>query len=194
MTGEWIDMMTFEATYVVADANVEQSDLAVQSVSALDANGNEQVVFAATENLQIDTKNPSAEAVTSNINMVADANAEAGGLVITINFDESMDSSDPTISLSDGTFTFDGGDWSDDDTYVAEFTPVDAEEEIENINVTVEEAMDAAGNSISMAYVAEGLIDLDTRNPEVVILSASVYNVTTANDEFAVGRSGDEVR
>jgi hypothetical protein len=186
MTGEWIDMMTFEATYVVADANVEQSDLAVQSVSALDANGNEQVVFNATENLQIDTKNPSAESVASNISLVADANAETGGLVITINFDESMDSSDPTITLSDGTFTFDGGSWSDDNTYVAEFTPADAGEEIENINVTVEEAMDAAGNSISMAYVADGLFDLDTRNPEVVILSASVYNVTTADDEFAV--------
>jgi hypothetical protein len=43
MTGEWTNMMTFEATYTIVDANVEFADLMVQSVSALDANGNSQV-------------------------------------------------------------------------------------------------------------------------------------------------------
>jgi hypothetical protein len=29
MTGEWIDMMTFEATYTIVDANVEFADFVV---------------------------------------------------------------------------------------------------------------------------------------------------------------------
>jgi hypothetical protein len=63
---------------------------------------------------------------------------------------------------------------------------VDAEEEIENIDVVVEEAMDAAGNNLSGSFTAESLLDLDTKNPSVVILSASEYNVTTANDNFSI--------
>jgi hypothetical protein len=107
-----------------------------------------KLTYMSTEGLIIDTHNPSAEDVSSNISLVADANAgEAGELVITINFDEAMSDTDPVVSISDGSFTFDGGTWSDENTYEAEFTVVDAEEEIENIDVVVEEAMDAAGKT-----------------------------------------------
>ena len=57
---------TYTATYSVADANVDLTDVTVDVTGAKDANGNAQLDYTPRAEFSIDTLNPTVASVTAN--------------------------------------------------------------------------------------------------------------------------------
>ncbi|MDZ4752301.1 MAG: T9SS type A sorting domain-containing protein [Flavobacteriales bacterium] len=189
MTGEWVDGTTFEATYTVADANVEISGLAISSVSGWDANGNEQVAYAGSADISIDTENPTANSASVSVSLISDATVVNNDFTVTIQFSEPMSGVIPSISFPEGELTnveYDGGAWLDSDSFEASFTLTDGGEEIDGIDIAIVDAEDAAGNVQTMALMLEDAFSIDTRNPEIVVVTANEYNITSGTEEFSL--------
>jgi hypothetical protein len=67
--------------------------------------------------------------------------------------------------------------WIDDMTFQADFTLNDANEEVWDVDLESVAAMDAAGN-VQISMITEDAVDIDTKNPGLLILSANDYTLT----------------
>lgn len=86
-SSNWIDETTFEATYNVVDLNVEIESLDLRVNFARDISGNAQSLYAQTDVIAVDTKNPSIVSLSANTYEVTSINTS---LIITAVFDEPM--------------------------------------------------------------------------------------------------------
>ena len=197
----WVDDNSYMASYFVVDNNVDLSGADIQQVGLTDEFGNEQIVYASTDAINIDTHNPEVLSVVASEDVVADDN-DGGILELTFSFDDEMDTDvDPVISFANGdplanTLTATGGNWENNQTYVATYSVADANEELMAIEVMAASAIDDAGNTQTFAFSAFDVFSIDTKNPEIVIASANTYNVTSANagaNGFTVITIFDEV-
>ncbi len=133
----------------------------------------------------IDTKRPSVADMQPSSTIISDSDVGSSGFQVVITYDEPMNQSQaPVVSLSSDvtisnsiSFNFSASEWLDDTTFEARFNVIDQNVEVEDINITVGFAQDAAGNSQN-SLTLEDWIDLDTRNPELLVLSANTYLVT----------------
>lgn len=183
----WSDMNTYSAIYHVNDENISVNSLGISVSGIQDYAGNSMNAFDAANMLDIDTKNPSVSMMSGNENILADEHVGTSTFSITIAFDEAMNTAiDPVITMSSATDPFasslenEGGSWTDDNHFVAEYSLQDAGEEIWNISVSTSGAVDAMGNEQESAYTSNGLFSIDTKNPELVVSSANTYNVTSS--------------
>ncbi len=110
---------------------------------------------------------------------------------LTVEYSEDMDTGinpDITIENLQNTITFDSGSWNDAKTYIATYTVTDANEELTNIDVTVENAQDKVGN-IQTGFTKDDLFSIDNQNPGVTLTSTapatvnSTFNVTATFSE-----------
>lgn len=126
------------------------------------------------ETYTVDNDPPGATGVTENLSVLADANAGNQTFTLTIGFDEAMDTGAapavafPTIGEDpSSTIALDPtSGWTNDTTYVARYDVVDANEEIEDIDVRVTGARDAAGNAQAQ-YDGADVFSIDTLNPTI---------------------------
>ncbi len=126
------------------------------------------------ETYTVDNAPPGVTGVTENLSIVADADAGDQTFTLTIGFDEPMDTgaapavSFPTIGEDPfSTIALDpASDWTSGTTYVARYDVVDANEEIEDIDVRATGARDAAGNTQAQ-YDEADVFSIDTLNPTI---------------------------
>lgn len=181
----WMNDFSFRAVYILNDAEEELFDLDVATATAEDMAGNFQQGSLEADVFSIDTKNPSVSSISPESNTVADAQVGTAGFEVSIAFDEAMDDSEiPALAYSvvdplANTLTLNEGEsyWSDEQTFVAVYDVVDSSEELEFTTISVDGGKDAFGNDQVMMTM-EDVFDVDTRNPEVVIVSANTYNIT----------------
>ena len=184
-----MDGLVYTAVFTLADANETLNDISVEAMSAMDANGNEQVVYNVNELFQVDTENPALSAASGDVAVVSDSEAGLAGLFLTLTFSEAMDTEmDPMIAFSEdvsGTLTLNAMQsmWADDMTYEAVYDVADENIEINDIDVDVTGTADGNGN-MQMAMDASEVVSIDTRNPEAQFLTANDYLVTP-DDEGA---------
>lgn len=97
---------------------------------------------------------------------------------VSVNPDITFPTENPTNTIS-----FASGSWeSDNKTYVANYSVADANEELADIDVKVEKAVDKVGN-IQTAFTENNLFSIDNQNPAVTLTSTAA---ATVNSKFNV--------
>ena len=145
------------------------------------------------ETYTVDNAPPGVTGVTENLSIVADADAGDQTFTLTIGFDEAMDTgAAPTVAFPkagedpSSTIALDpASDWTSGTTYVARYDVVDANDEIDEVDVRVTGARDVAGNTQSQ-YDEADVFSIDTLNPWISSLTS-----TTANGYYNVGAAID---
>ena len=182
-SGMWMGN-SFMAEFDVMDNGVELSGVDITATGATDAAGNAQVSDTQSGVLDIDTKNPSVSEQSLNTDMLADDDAGADNFMVMLTFDEPMDMTvNPVITFSEdvsGSLEYNAAStWNDATTFTAQYAVTDDGVEIWNIGIDAVTATDAAGNTQQNLSWSEAF-SIDTKNPELLLLSANTYNVTTA--------------
>lgn len=163
---------TYVAVFNLTDANVEVSNIPVQISGAVDAAGNEQNVTHYAYNLfNVDTRNPEVQNVSVS---TEDVNSNSATFAITVSFDEAMNTSvDPVISFNPAASALNltgASAWDSDYTYIARYdVAVSSLADITGIDITVDDATDAAGNPVTAADFADefNTIALSISNAEI---------------------------
>lgn len=192
VNSQWTDAFHYQIVFTLNNAAEQFGDLGLLIGTASDVAGNEAVFQSDPPLLQLDTRSPQVIATTPSTNIVSDAMAGQTDLELVIVFDEPMDqSAAPLIVLQaaqdiSGSLIADplAGTWLDPQTWSAHFTVNDEGIEVAGIEAVITAATDAAGNPQSTSQTA-GIIDLDTRNPQLVVLTANTYSIT--DDDIGQG-------
>ena len=105
-----------------------------------------------------------------------------------VTYSEDMDTGiNPNITFPTGdpsnTITFNSGNWSNNTTYIATYTVNDGNEEVRDIDVTVENARDGIGNT-QIIFTQSDLFSIDNQSP-------ATPSVDTIADD--TGNSGDGI-
>lgn len=182
----WSDNTTFVAHFDLIDSNVELEAIDVLVATASDEAGNETNGGITADLFDIDTKNPEVTNIELNNTLIADI--DNGAIFnVTLTFDDVMNqSTSPNISFTGedplvNSFDFVDSQWLSDQTFVASYLVSDANEELSDIGISVSNGVDNAGNDQNSAAQFDALFEIDTKNPEVTMLLANTYNITSSN-------------
>lgn len=178
----WSDDLTYVVVYNTADADEDLGDLEISFSGAQDMNGNEVTGDSSTDVLFIDTENPMMSLAFASEELLSDSETGTGGLIVDFTFSEEMDVfSNPLpniIADTQGSLEWNEAEseWSDAQTYSAVFDVIDENVEISEITFSISDAVDMVGNVVE-DNITEGLFDIDTRNPQPIVLSANDYEL-----------------
>jgi hypothetical protein len=196
----WEDATTFVASYYTVDMNTSIPNIDISSITGKDITGNTQIAYSSSDVLTIDTENPEVTALVVSDNILADAN-NGTSFSIQVEYSESMSADYPIITFANGdpmlnSLMVDGlGSGWNGNTFTANYQVFDANEEIWNIDIMSVQAIDINGNIQTSDYQSNAAFSIDTKNPELLWLSANTYNVTSAfsmNDGFSLLSVYDE--
>jgi parallel beta-helix repeat protein len=189
LSGSWDGATIYRAQYTISDDNVEQDDIDINVTNAQDVAGNTQTVYTEPDAFDVDTD---ASIVTSVVCSHTLINEATVGEVFYLNitYGENMDASmNPVISFTpelNGTLTWLYGVW-DNSTYRAEYTIADINEEQANVNISINDALDVAGNT-QTAYTEPDAFDVDTSAPIVTITTVTqLINATFFTINWTIG-------
>ena len=193
-SSSWSSNTTFVQYYDVADHNLEMSNIDVQVSGAKDAAGNTMTAWTASNTFSVDMRQPVVSSITPSSATINEGDAGANGFSITITFDEAMDTgTNPTISFptvgedptSDGTLAAGSSNWSDNTTFVQNYTVTDNNLEMSDIDVRVSGAKDAAGNTMT-AWTASNTFSVDMKQPVVSSLTTSSATINESTSSFSI--------
>jgi len=176
----WPNATTFVMTYDVSDAGVEVDDIDIIVDNAIDVAGNTQVEETETEAFDIDTINPTVVSLTVSHPLITDSEV-VEAFTVTVEYDEDMDTSvDPTITFTPGvsaTLINPTSSWPYATIFVMTYNVADAGVEVDDIDITVNDAKDVVGN-VQSEYTEYDEFSIDTENPIVLSLTADPYLIT----------------
>jgi len=180
---DWSDSDTFVMTYDVADAGIEVDDIDITVAEAEDEVGNVQIEYTEEEVFSIDTDNPMVDALTATPPFITDS--EVGTpFTVMVQFYEAMDMNvNPTIEFApdvSSTLPTPTPLWLSSTLFKMTYLIADAGVDIEDIDITVADAVDEAGN-IQVPYTAPDAFDIDTENPTVLSLTANPALITDSD-------------
>lgn len=184
----WIGNTTYQMSFNLLSTPAEYFDIVIELVDFRDVAGNNPAEIQLSNLFIIDTRRPEIENMTPSSVVVSDSDVGNGVYQLYIEYDEAMNTNqDPVVDLSadvdiSGSIVFNpfGGSWDDDFNYTALFNVNDENIEVDDIDVEIGFGEDAAFNSQN-ALVTEDMIDLDTRNPQLLVLSANTYEVLASD-------------
>ncbi len=198
----WISDTEYKIDYNVVNSNIEMPNVFLRITSARDASGVLQNVHMEARPFIIDTKRPVLTDASVNAEMINDQVAVSTGLDITLTFSEACDIIFmPNISLQSAsdlsnTLFYDetSSAWIDNTHFKAHYNVTDNENEIENIGVSVIDATDKAGNTMT-AFSEPVIFSIDTRNPEItntVVSNPQLNSSTVGSQSLAITFTFDE--
>lgn len=201
--GQWTDVDTYVADFMIADANVTIDDLHISVAGAQDINGVNNLPGISTEVL-VDTQNPGVVGYFTNNLPVAITDAEVEvplQLTVSFSFTEPMNPDVlPVITFTgddaSATLQFDAASssWTDNNTvFNAVFNAIDNNEEFDNVDIESAAGVDVNGN-VQLIFGIDNLVIIDTRNPTVegVALSATEISDADAGTELQLEFTFDE--
>ncbi len=181
---------TYTATYSVADAGVTVNGIDITASGAQDAAGNLQVNATEADQFIIDTENPTVVSVTPSDLLISDIDV-ANPFTIAVLFSEPMTddgSADPTITFDPdvaSTLSLASGSWSADGrTFTATYDVSDANVEVFDIGVMVDDGLDANGNLQVPANFAD-VFEIDTL--ELTVAGSAPYLIFNDFETINVG-------
>ena len=181
-SSNWLSDTEYTAVYNLVDEDIDASSLDLTISNFEDLAGNPGSQYTQEDFTILDTLGPSVTSSNSNESSVSDNEVGTATLSIDIEFSEAMDEnttpaltwfSDEDISTS-LVLNTELSAWNGNQTYTAVFDCVDQNIEVEDIDLNVEEAMDANMNMMDSSTL-ENILVLDTRNPQVLLVSANDY-------------------
>lgn len=189
---EWVTPDTLVASYMIADANETIMDVEVNITGGFNTMGVALEPALELGVFSVDTENPMATALMPSMDMLADANVGAGMLTMDIMFSEAMNTEmNPVIGFPmedlSGTLMLnaDNSMWSEDAmTFTAAFDVMDENVEILDADISVVMATDANGN-VQIDYETADVVSVDTKNPDLLLLTANTYTVVDEDEGTA---------
>ncbi len=178
-SGVWsADMLTFTASYDVADASVMIDNIDIDISGARDAAGDLQAAFTELDAFDIDTANPTVVSVTPSVAKITNEDTGNAAFSLAVLFSEPMTdngTADPTLTFDPtvpSTLTFDSDAWSADGlTYTATYDVSNENIEIFNVDVMVTGARDDVGN----AQVPASLLNVFDIDTQLVVTGSAPY-------------------
>jgi len=192
----WTTTTSYTMVYDIVDEDLNFGSINAMLTNFQDQIGNMGTEMPSVDLFLLDTKAPEVISITSNEPIIADAQAGSATLFVSFMFDEMMDTSaDPSVALVAGedlgnSFTLNNGlsAWSSDFTYSAVYDVSDENLEVDDISFEIDSLNDLAGNTAS-SIQSENLLTLDTKNPQVLLISANEYLLQNGD----VGPEGFEI-
>ena len=182
--GYWSNASTYHAVFNVSDLNEEWVNVNLHSLTASDLAGNLQVEDTLLNVLNIDTRNPAVNVVSSNA-VLTDATA-GQTFQLTFTFEEDMNVSEtPMVTFVEGnpelsSISLISSTWNSASEFVVEYLENDGQELFPALTPMIS-ANDIHGNAA--VVVETGVFMIDTENPTVVqiIPSTTLYEGLTSD-------------
>ncbi len=157
---------TWTGTFTLVD-NDEEKPATISVTGGVDLVGNVMDDNLAAGTFVVDTIDPTVSLISQSTALITDT---TNSFMVTVDYSEAMDQSlAPTVSFSldvSSTLTLASGSWSDSDTYIATYDVVDADVEMDDVDIFVMGATDPAGNEQEAGSLIDAF-DIDTKNPTV---------------------------
>jgi|GEM_PF-2144402 len=178
LSESWTDASTYEWIYTSADVNETALDLTISISGGSDLEDFPVEEFTSEIVLDIDTEAPEINLATIGSDIISEATV-GSQVQLHIEFNEEMSVTAPSISYgsdnpTENTLLLSAlqSGWTSNSTFTVDYDVQDADEEMENIQLTVTNVTDALGNTVSInQYVLSTIID--TKAP---VISSSVLN------------------
>ena len=197
-SGLWTSLDTYVMIFDLDDLSAELADIDVAVGSGQDRSGNIQALVTEADMVTIDTRTPLPIAEVLSDDLLTDASSGMNMLSLTVSFDESMDiDTDLSYNFPDAdvmsALTLSSMAWTDDVTATFEFDVADIDLDIENADIELSGAQDAAGNPMD-DFMMESALDLLMRNPNVLDVSAdqTVLSDMNAGETLSITFTFDE--
>lgn len=161
----------------------ETVSLDISTNKPTDLAGNPIETATCSANFGIDTKKPLVSSVTFTPNKV---NGTTPTFSVAVEFNEDMDGTVPTLVFSAGSGAFTPAQnqtgWVDK-TYTFNYTVSDVNADVDDVTVTISDALDASGNEM-LDHISTETFDIDQVSPTIVGLSVSdaMINKAEANN------------
>ena len=182
--GYWFNASTYHAVFDVTDLNEELVNVNLHSLSAIDLAGNPQVEDTLLNVLNIDTRNPAVNVVSSNT-VLTDATA-GQTFQLTFTFEEDMNVSEtPAVTFVEGnpllnSISLLSSTWNSATEFVVDYLANDGQELFPALTPIIS-ANDIHGNAA--VVVESNVFMIDTENPTVIqiIPSTNLYQGLTSD-------------
>jgi hypothetical protein len=182
--GYWSNASTYHAVFDVSDMNEEWLNVNLHSLTASDLAGNLQVEDTLLNVLNIDTRNPAVNVVSTNA-VLTDATA-GQTFQLTFTFEEDMNVSEiPLVTFVEGDPTINSisllsSTWNSATEFVVEYLENDGQELFSALTPIIS-VYDIHGNAAVDAEAS--VFTIDTENPTVVqiIPSTTLYEGLTSD-------------
>jgi hypothetical protein len=180
-SSDWTGDSTYVMTYSIADTDESFGNVSAMINGTKDRVGNEQLTVTSPL-FVLDTENP--EISVTNITV---SGMPTDQYNFEITFSESMNSAmTPMISFpvedplaNSLTLSTTESYWSNDSTYIAVYDLTDAEEEIDDIDISISGMTDVVGNQQLMFTNADAF-SIDTKDPSVASIVPNQNVLTDA--------------
>jgi hypothetical protein len=195
----WIDSTHCKITYNLQNVVFEGYQIGITVGSLRDQSGNAPAVTQIDSLFSIDTKKPTLISYSPSSLIISDASVGTGGFSIDVIFNEKMNQTQlPVLELYNGANLFADANysiftstWLNDTTFRAKFNVTDNNIEVSALTLKINFAQDMLGNFQNL-FTVNNWIDVDTKNPGVILLSANTYTVTASNATFELIAIFDE--
>ena len=196
----WLDSSTVQISFDLLNQIFQGDWMDISLLPFKDLNGNSVSNYLYADALRIDTKRPGVISIESNTNIVSDDQTGTNNFLLDLAFDENMNIEKEVIvelfldnSLSeDINFKVFQSYWLNDSVYRAVFEVEDNGVELQGYELQINFGEDASNNPQDL-IVRDDFIDLDTRNPEILSLTANTYSLTEADSQWEVTAVFDEL-
>lgn len=179
----WLNDTIVVVQYDVSDGNETEIGIDVQITDARDAEGNWQISHIEDALFSVDNENPMMLSSSADWNALSDSEVGANIYHYVVVFNEVMNMDQaPMVSYPDedasNSLSFNAAEssWVDEFTFELAFDVIDANEDLEEVDVEFSLGQDAIGNE-QLIYTDLDQLDIDTKNPDLYLLSANSYNV-----------------
>lgn len=170
----WQDELTYMASFDLTDANEVHTNISLAVSGFADPSGNLLDATEINDILSVETQNPELVSIEVNDSELTIADYGQTNLVVTIIFNEQMNQEvAPGLSFEDqsplGTsllYNEFESVWLSETTCEIHYLFELADEEYEDLSVSLEEFKDAYGNGLTIPTI-DSLLTIDTRKPTV---------------------------
>ncbi len=191
-------------TVGVTGSGENTTDLTISSISGTMTDGITPTInpvvpigfnIADNKAIGVDTTAPSVVSITTNYNVLTDANVGTGTFTVTVVYDETMDATvpnNPTVgfNLLPAGLSSNNGGWTmtgiTDDTYIYTLDLADNNETFTDIDIDVTLGKDLSGNTQNAGSAVDAF-DLDTQNPTITNANISIAGGSGPFGEYIVG-------
>jgi hypothetical protein len=195
----WIDSFNLQLTYNLLNQSYESGLMDITLDQIKDSNGNSAENGLIQNAVTIDTKIPELLSASPSVLIVSDNESSSNGFVFSLHFSEKMDQQQKPIAelFLNGSLNTEinynvfGSNWISDSIFEAKYNVIDNNIELDSFELKVNFGKDEALNPQNL-WTQVDWIDLDTKNPTVISLTASTYLVTNQTSELKFTAVFDE--
>lgn len=195
----WMDSSNVVLVFDINNQSFQADSVDLSILPFQDLNGNVVDNYLYPNALLADTKRPELLELTANARIISDNQSGGSNFLLDLTFDEAMNTEEEVIaeffyngSLSEEIhFKVFQSFWINDTVYQAVFEVEDNGIELEGHELRINFAEDLANNPQDLVVIAD-FIDLDTRNPRILSLTANSYDLENSDAEWRVTAVFDE--